>query len=47
MVSRNSIYPLPRDEALSAHINGDQEKNLKTFLEKAKVLYSHAHENFF
>ena len=23
MFSRNSIYPLPRDGALSAHINGD------------------------
>ena len=25
MSSRNSMYPLPRDRALSAHINGDYD----------------------
>ena len=25
MVSRNSIYPLPRDGAFSAHVNGDHD----------------------
>ena len=39
MFSRNSIYPLPRDWALSAHINGDYDNvsRYKSYYQKDKL----------
>ena len=37
MLSRNSIYPLPCDGALSAHINGDHVSRYKSYYEKDKL----------
>ena len=39
MFARNSIYPLPLDGALSAHINGDHDhvSRYKSYCEKDKL----------
>ena len=39
MVSRNSIYPLPRDGTFSAHINGDHNhvSRYKSYYQKDKL----------
>ena len=40
MFSHNSIYPLPRDGALSAHINADDDclSRCKSYYQKDKLV---------
>ena len=40
MFSRNSVYPLPRDEDFSAHISGDDHDHVsryKAYYQKYKL----------